>query len=159
MPLFPVAGFTIGLCLRPACGHSDFYEAAGVNSRPAAEPYYEILRFLSRMTQNQAIAERLTLEIAGRAVRARFRFEKGHAPATELYRMAYEACRGAGCTAPDDPLCRMLGALNEQDRAALVLHKFHCLDCCEIGRILDCPAWSVAQVLVRAYRSLAATAI
>ncbi len=130
-----------------------------MNSRPAAEPYHQILRFLCRMTQNHATAERLTLEVAGRAVRARLHLDKGQAAATELYRMAYRACRGAACTAPDDPLCRIFGALNQQDRAAVVLHKFHRLDCTEIGKILDCPAQSVAQVLVLAYRSLAITAV
>ena len=100
------------------------------------------------MTQNRAVAERLTLEVAGRTARAKV-------ATTQLYRVAYEAACGTPCTLNGDPMRRMLAELGDAERAAVVLHKFHGLECAEIAEILDLSPAAVAQGLIRSYRSLA----
>jgi DNA-directed RNA polymerase specialized sigma24 family protein len=104
------------------------------------------------MTQNRAAAEQLTLEVAGRAA-------AGCVAKAQLYRFAYEASRGTSCTVNGDPMQQMLAALDNAERAAVVLHKFHGLDCAEIAEILGSSPTVVAQGLIRSYQSLAALVV
>ncbi|HWB96110.1 MAG TPA: sigma factor-like helix-turn-helix DNA-binding protein [Bryobacteraceae bacterium] len=121
------------------------------------ETLHGVMQFLYRMTQDRAIAERLTFEVAERAGKTLLARKPGRRMTIELYRIAYNVLRGTATSVNGQPVGRIMATLEERDRAAIVLHKYHHFECDEIAEILGCSATAAAQRLMRVYQVLAAT--
>lgn len=117
-----------------------------------------IVHFLYRMLQDRQVAEELALEVFERACRA-----GDNAPqVTWLFRMAAGLALQELPDRKDRPAAGYAGDVCEEarrvvadmpgkQRAAVLLHKYHQMDCGQIARILDCSEAAARLLLLAAY--------
>lgn len=119
-----------------------------------------IVHFLYRMVQDRQVAEELAMEVFERACRR----GPDNAPqvTTRLFRMAADlalqeqpdrkARPTAGCAGDVcEEARRVVAGMPGKQRAAVLLHKYHQMDCGQIARILDCSEAAARLLLLAAY--------
>jgi RNA polymerase sigma-70 factor (ECF subfamily) len=139
-----------------------------------------VVRYLTRMTGNQGVAEELAQEVFLRVYRARDGYEPTAKFTTWLYRIATRlalnsirdrkpelnalstetadtrATREAELVerAATAAIREAVARLPEKQRAAVLLHKYEELDYQQIAGVLDCSVSAVKSLLFRAYERL-----
>jgi RNA polymerase sigma-70 factor (ECF subfamily) len=119
-----------------------------------------IVHFLYRMVQDRLVAEELAMEVFERACRP----GPDNAPevTTRLFRLAADlalqeqpdrkARPTAGCAGDVcEEARRVVAGMPGKQRAAVLLHKYHQMDCGQIARILDCSEAAARLLLLAAY--------
>jgi RNA polymerase sigma-70 factor (ECF subfamily) len=121
-----------------------------------------VVHFLYRMVEDRAVAEELAVEVFSRLQRSTGRWSKPAAQrATRLFRiaagLALEAQNERKESSPsgqDDAFAGVRGAMTGmpgRQRAAVVLHKYHQMDCGQIAHVLDCSESAAKSLLLSAY--------
>jgi RNA polymerase sigma-70 factor (ECF subfamily) len=109
-----------------------------------------VIHFLYRMVENQALAEELALEVFLRFYRA-----GTGSNATRLFRIAADLALSELRNSKDQSGARhVIAFLPAKQRAAVLLHKYHQMDCRQIAQVLNCRDSAAKSLLCLAYATL-----
>lgn len=120
-----------------------------------------VVHFLFRMLQDQEVAEEIAAEVFLRLSRSNGARSSVEC-ATQLFRIATDLAlgvKGNGLTQPPpDELADVIRTIRHavmsmpgKQRAAVLLHKYHQMDCRHIAKVLNCSEPAAKSLLLSAY--------
>jgi DNA-directed RNA polymerase specialized sigma24 family protein len=119
-----------------------------------------VIDFLFRMVQDAMVAEKLAIEVFRRAHRSSARAGLVSQSPTHLFRIATDLALRESRNAPTGQLNEVPGigqaiaSIPGEQRAAVLMHKYHHMDCWQIAKALNCSESVARSVLLSAYENL-----
>jgi RNA polymerase sigma-70 factor (ECF subfamily) len=113
-----------------------------------------VVSFFRRMLRDEALAEDLAQEVFLRVYKSRERYQPEARFTTWLYRIATNLALNAIRDRKDEVSDKAVEALPENQRAAVILHKYQEVDYRQIAGILGVSESAVKSLLFRAYETL-----
>lgn len=119
-----------------------------------------VIDFLYRIVQDRMVAEELAIEVFRRAYRSGSHAALVSQSATHLFRIATDLALRESRNAPTEQLVgfpsirRAMASIPGEQRAAVLLHKYHQMDCWQIAKALNCSESVARSVLLSAYENL-----
>lgn len=124
----------------------------------------DVVHFLYRMVQDGAVAEYLAAEVFLRLDRSDAGPDQAGQSAIGLFRIAADLA----LTEPWNPMRtpateqlagvldigRVVACLPAKQRAAVLMHKYHQMDCWQIAKVLSCSESLARSLLLSAYENL-----
>jgi RNA polymerase sigma-70 factor (ECF subfamily) len=122
-----------------------------------------LIHFLYRMVQDEMVAEELAIEVFQRFYRSCVRPGPVAHSAARLFRIAADLALREPPNAVSQPpaglsdapdVARAVACLSGKQRAAMLMHKYHQMDCWQIAQVLNCSESVARSMLLSAYENL-----
>jgi RNA polymerase sigma-70 factor (ECF subfamily) len=123
-----------------------------------------VVHFLYRMVQDGGIAEELAVEVFLRLYRSGIWIGPAGQCTTGLFRIATDLAlkeppKAKDQSAPEQSadgaeICRAVDCMPAKQRAAVVMHRYHRMDCGQISEVLNCSESAARSLLLSAYENL-----